>query len=324
MENKPLSRRTLLKGGVVALGAEMTLVGFDELFGYRRVFGQSDGDDPATILNLAATAETLAVTHYYNVLTASTIPLTPAEQNYFKSALDAELKHLEYLNANGGKALAAEFYFPNNVYDDRQQFSEITETAERVFVAAYLAAVRRVAELGNSLLAAAAAQIAVTEQVHLALIRQIGGRIPNHVSLGQALLYNTSEAGPVFQPFLEAGEGRKGPGKFPGADAVRDVIGDVGVLLVKPFTDQDLLKAVQPSAAGECRAATAGRTRVNIRSDAGIDFAIVGKLMPGQLLPVNGQRADKDGFVWYQLTQGGFVRSDVVSTTGNCTSLTRI
>lgn len=301
------------------------LFGFDTAFGYENLFGQKAGDDAALILNLAATAETLAVTHYYNVLTDSTIELTPAERTYLKSAVDAELQHLVFLNANGGKTLATEFYFPKNVYTDRQQFSEITEQAESVFVAAYLSAVRRITELGNPLLAATAAQIAAVEQVHLALIRQIGGRLPNHVSLGQALLFNTSDAVPTLQPLLEKGGDRIGPKKFPGATAVNDVIGDVGVSPVKPFTDKTLFAKATPAAiTGDCSVTPLSGVNVNIRENAGITSKISGTLKVGETQPVNGKRADGDGFNWYHLTKGGFVRSDVVRADGNCPAVPKV
>jgi hypothetical protein len=298
MSSQPISRRSLF--------------GFDTAFGYRDLFGQSAGDDAATILNLAATAETLATTHYYNVLTDSSIQLTPDERTYLKSALDAELQHLQFLNANGGKALATEFYFPKNVYTDRQQFSEITEQAETVFVAAYLAAVRRITELGNPLLAATAAQVAAVEQVHLALIRQIGGRTPNHTSLGQAILFNTSEAGGVLQPLLTAGADKIGPKKFPGAAAINEVIGDVGVSPVKPFTDKTLFATTPVAVTGDCSVSPRSGVNVNIREKAGITNKVVGTLRVG------------DGFNWYRLTKGGFVRSDVVTANGNCPGVPKL
>jgi hypothetical protein len=314
------SRRTLIKGGAVAATFGASLMSFEQLFGYKRVFGQS-GDDAQTILNLAATAETLACTHYYNVLTDSTIALTPAEINILKSAIDAELQHLLYLNANGAQSLATEFYFPPNIYTDRAQFSEITEQAETAFVAAYLAAVRRISQLGDPLLAAAAAQIAVVEQAHLALIRQIGGRNPNHVSLGQALIYDVSEAAPILQPFLEGGEGRTGPSKFPSAEAIQELIGDVGVLPIKPYTDPTLNAGGTASGTGDCAVSPRGNFNVNIRGGAGITFDIIGKLAIAQTQIAVAQAPDNDGFTWYQLKDGGFVRSDVVAGAGNCAGL---
>ncbi len=300
-------------------------VGFDQLFGYRNLFGRDAGDDAQTILDLAATSETLATTHYYNVLTTSTIPLTPSEIVRLKSFLDAELQHLAYLNANGAKTLATEFYFPQNVYTDRAQFAEITEQSEAAFVAAYLSAVRRFTELGNPLLAATAAQVTVTEQVHLALIRQIGGRKPNNVSLAQALVYNTSDAKPILQPFLESGADRQGPSQFPGLDAIRTLIGDVGVAIVKPFTDPTVFSgATGTESAADCTVQPAHTFNINIRNGAGLKFKIIGILNRGKSAAVDGKAVDTDGFTWYRLKTGGYVRSDVVKATDSCANLSTV
>lgn len=320
MSAKHLSRRKLLKGGVVAAGA--AFMNFEQLFGYREVFGRAAGDDAKTVLDLATTSETLATTHYYNVLTTSTIPLTPDEILRLKSFLDAELQHLAYLNANGGRTLATEFYFPRNVYVDRAQFADITEQSEAAFVAAYLSAVRRFTELGNPLLAATAAQVVVTEQVHLALVREIGGRKPNNVSLAQALVYNTSDAVPILKPFLEGGADREGPSKFPGKDAIRTLIGDVGVALVKPFTDPSVFTQAPIVGSIEgCSVTPANKFNVNIRASPGITFKIQGVLPIGKSAAVDSKTLDSNGFTWYHLRAGGYVRSDVVRATPNCNNL---
>lgn len=231
-----LSRRAFLKGSAVAAGA--STLSFSGLFGYSNVFAQEDGDSLETIINLAATAETFACTHYYNALTNSSIALTPAERAYAVAALDTELQHLQFLNANGAEALASEFYFPLNVFVDRENFSEVTETAEQAFVGAYLAATRRIAELGNPLLAATVAQVACTESVHLSLIRQIGGRLPNHVSLAEAIIFSVSDAVPVLQPFLEGGDGMEDSTRqFPGEDTIASLVVDSGVTSVEPFVN---------------------------------------------------------------------------------------
>jgi hypothetical protein len=238
---KSLSRRGFLKGSVAVAGA--SALSFSQLFGFTKVFAQ-DGDDPQTILNLAATAETLACTHYHAAITSGGIAWNEAQLNYLKAGLDAELQHLEFLNANGGTALVSEFYVPENVFTDVAVFAATTEAAETAFVAAYLAAARRIAELGDPLLAATAAQVAVVEGQHLALVRQIGGMLPNHVSLGEALFYNVSDAVPVLQPFLEGGEGFVGPAAYPGADAVREAIGGVTTISIPPFTDPNAVATV--------------------------------------------------------------------------------
>ncbi len=325
----PITRRNLLKG--VALGGITSAASFSGIFGYSRVFGQ-DGDDIQTIINLAATAETFACTHYYAVLTSSQIELSPSEVSILKGFLDAELQHLEFLNSNGAQTLVTEFYAPQNVYNDRVQFAAITEQAEFAFIGAYMAAVRRIAELGNPLLATVAAQVAAVEQEHLALVRQIGGLRPNNQSLARTPFFNTSDAVPVLQPFLEGAENFDGPLPFPGADAIRDIIRDEGVLAIPPATSPDAFKGLSaqdsanitdPNAtvvAGSCTVTPRSNFTVNIRSGGSLNSEVVNKLSPGSTLAINGQTTDADSFIWYR-SDSGFVRFDVVTTTGDCSVL---
>ena len=331
MSNNGISRRDLLKGGIIAGGA-IGAASFADLFGYNDVFAQSDGnDDIATIVSLAATAETFACTHYYQVLTDSTIALTPIEISSLKGFLDAELQHLEFLNANGGETLVSEFYAPENVFNDREQFSMITETAEFAFIGAYLAAVRRISELGNPLLATVAAQVAAVEQEHLSLVRQIGGRRPNNQSLARAAFFNTSDVVPVLQPFLEGAENFVGPIAFPGADAIRDIIRDEGVIPVTPATassafsglgNTEAIEGEGDSAMAEsCTVTPRGSFNVNIRANATINSDVQSLLAFNESVDVDAQTIGPDGFTWWRVASGGWVRSDVVSTMGECGTL---
>lgn len=234
-----ITRRDLLKRSAVA---GVSLVSFSSLFGIRSVLGgnDSEGDDVETILNLAATAETLACTLYYAVLTTGEIPFTEVDVFYLTSALDAELQHLEFLNANGGEALTEEFYFPEDVFTDLSVFVPTTEALETAFVAAYLAATRRAAELGNPLLATTAAQVAAIEAQHLALVRVMGDLQPaNNISLAEAKLYNVSDAVPLLQPFLEGGDDLVGPEPYLGGEEMRNLLGENRITSILPATDPD-------------------------------------------------------------------------------------
>ncbi len=234
-----LSRRDLLKTGAVA---SASLVSFSSLFGIRSVLGQSEseGDDVETILHLAATAETLACTMYYAVLTTGEIPFTEVDVFYLTGALDAELQHLEFLNANGGAALTEEFYFPENMFTDAEVFVPVAEALETAFVAAYLAATRRAAELGDPLLATTAAQVATIEAQHLALVRVMGELQPaNNISLGRALIFNVSDAVPLLQPFIEGGDDLVGPEPYLGGEEMRNLLGETRIESVLPATDPD-------------------------------------------------------------------------------------
>jgi hypothetical protein len=234
-----LSRRELLKTGALAT---TSLASFSSLFGIGRALAQdeSEGDSVETMLNLAATAETLACTLYHAVLTTGEIAFTEVDVQYLIAALDAELQHLEFLNANGGKALVEEFYFPENMFTDIAVFVPTTEALETAFVAAYLAATRRAAELGNPLLATTAAQVSAIEAQHLALIRLVGEIQPvNNISLAQTLFFNVSDAVAPLTPFLEGGDGFIGPEIYLGAEEMRNVLGENAILSILPATDPD-------------------------------------------------------------------------------------
>jgi hypothetical protein len=194
------------------------------------------------MINVAATAETFACTHYYGAL-KSKIRFTTQQLAYVKAALEEELAHLEFLNANGAKSLADKFYLAKGVYNSAATFGRITAICETVFVGAYLAATRRFAELGNPLLAATAAQVAVIEGQHLALVRQTANELPNNVALGEALFFNVSDAVPALQPVLDGKPGGLGPmetaqTEYPGADAIHKLIGKSALSPSEPFTSK--------------------------------------------------------------------------------------
>ena len=227
------SRRSFLKGTAAAAGT----VSFASLFGYANVFGQADGDDPQTIIDLACTAETFACTHYYNAINSATeLNLDPNEIRDLKYFLDAELQHKNYLEANGASPLATEFFVPENLFTDRNMFITTTDTAENWFVGAYLASVRRFAELEQHALAATTAQVAAVEAEHQALIRQMGGLVPSNKVYKAPLFYNTSEVAPLFQPFLEGADGFVGPAAYPGDEAIVALVGDNMAVPGTPFS----------------------------------------------------------------------------------------
>src|SRR3712207_142377 len=102
-----LSRRSLLKGSAIGAGASFFS------FGFGKLLAQDGGDDPQTMLNLAATAETFACVHYYTALqNADALGLTEQERGWLAAFLDAELQHKLFLQANGAQPLAEEFFVP--------------------------------------------------------------------------------------------------------------------------------------------------------------------------------------------------------------------
>jgi hypothetical protein len=240
MKSNAHTRRAFLKNGAILTGATFTGLTFGAAFGIKPARAQA-ADDPQTILDIAATAEAFACTHYYRALVS---PLSSAfnavQTDYLTAGLDSEFQHLQFLIANGAQLFTDKFYFPQGTFDSLASFTAITDTAETVFVAAYLAATNRFAELGQPGLAATAAQIAVVEGQHLALVRLMGDKLANHVSLGKALFRNVSEAVPVLASLLDGKEGVLGPMEvtaiaLPTDSAIRDVIGESQIEVVDPF-----------------------------------------------------------------------------------------
>jgi len=227
-----INRRTFMKGAA-GIGGGLALSSFAGVLGVSAAEG---GDDVQTILNLAATAETLAVTVYYSAITARTFDLEPADVVYLKFALDSEQQHLDFLNANGGATLTDKFFVPGNVLSDAALFVQVLTQAETAFIGAYLAATRRFADLGNPRLAATAAQVACVEAQHLALARDIGGLVPNNISLALPVYFNVSDAVPTLAPFLQGANGFIGPVSYPGKDKVKTALGGVKADSIPPFT----------------------------------------------------------------------------------------
>jgi len=60
---------------------------------------------------------------------------------------------------------------------------------------------------------------------------------------------------------------------------------------------------------------------VNRRASAGTTFDIVGTLASGTQSVAVAKQVDSQNFVWYELAEGGWVRSDVVTATGSCDQL---
>ena len=211
---KKFSRRSFMKG-TAGIGGGIAMASFASAFGMGSAQAAAANDDIQTIANLAATAETLAVTFYYSAITGAQFDVDAEDVEYLKLAMDAEQYHLDILGTLGGKSLTQQFYVPANVLSDPNVFIQTGLAAETAFVAAYLAATRRIAELGNGKLAATTAQHACSEAVHLSLIREIGGLTPNDLALNAAIYYNVSDAVPTLAPFLQGGKGFIGPVSYP-------------------------------------------------------------------------------------------------------------
>jgi len=214
-----LSRRKLIKTVGVGTGAAALFTA--GLFGNEAHAQAPAGDDPQTILNLASTAEALAVTAFHSIITLSTFygGLPPVYQNYLKSALTQEQAHYNFLVANGAKPLANQFFFPNGILESLALYVYVTDVLEGVFIGAYLASVRRFAELGRPDLAWTSASVMGIEAEHKALNRAMGitqagsaggsndgiANSPTREPVEPATLYQVSQAVPTLGPVLMGG-----------------------------------------------------------------------------------------------------------------------
>ncbi len=175
-------------------------------------------DTPQQILNIACTAESLAITFYYLALQhPATLPSvnSTANQNYFQAALTQETEHLFYLRSLGGSTLASKFYFPTDMFTNEVTFFSVASTLEQYFISAYIAAaidfsgmVSSNITTANPALIGAAVQIAGVECEHRALLNVAASVTPPNDRIAETALL-TSVAGAVapLQGFLSGGAG---------------------------------------------------------------------------------------------------------------------
>jgi hypothetical protein len=139
----------------------------------------SSGDSVADILDVAVTAERLAVTFYsHGVIHHEELGLEDEQLDYIKAALIEEQLHEAFFVAAGGHTLnpSNTYSFPQSgeTFEDLSEFIRTQQQLEGVFDAAFIAACKRFAELGQPLLAQYACQIAMVESEHRVLGRVIG------------------------------------------------------------------------------------------------------------------------------------------------------
>ncbi|GCF10455.1 hypothetical protein KDI_40190 [Dictyobacter arantiisoli] len=153
------------------------------------------------ILNIAATAETLAVVFYTEAwLHADRLGLRATSRLDIRAALIEEQMHLKFLQRQGAKALTNKFSFPFGIqtFENIELFLRVQQQLEAAFVAAYLAAVKEFAQWGRADLAQMAGQIAAIEAEHRVIGRVIGAQFPaNNEAFAPLLLKAVADA-PTF------------------------------------------------------------------------------------------------------------------------------
>jgi hypothetical protein len=178
------------------------------------------------IINIAATAEALAVTFYHEALKEPTkLPdvNSVANRNYFQAATVQEFEHFLYLEKLGATPVTTQFYFPDAMFTDEPTFFSTAGTLEEYFISAYIAAAMEFSGAVSKGITTAspfgiglAVQIAGVECEHRALLRVASGANPPNDVIGEtALLKSVGAAVAPLTPFLSGGSGFSGPYMMP-------------------------------------------------------------------------------------------------------------
>jgi len=192
----------------------------------------------AQILDIAATAEALGITLYYHAIQGGFFgALAEQQQWYLQAALDEERNHLDFLKANGATAPATPFFFPAGLFDNLAAFLDVLDMLENAFIGAYLAAMRRFAQLGQPLLSEIAGQILGVEAEHRVLGRIMGGASPpNDLCLERATYTCLGEAVTALSPFLQGNQNHTLQKAQPSREQIDTAVSLFGCTPVPPAT----------------------------------------------------------------------------------------
>lgn len=93
-------------------------------------------------------------------------------------------------------------------------------------------------------------------------------------------------------------------------------------IATNPFAGPpDCTAAAQPGTTSDAACTVSTGTNANQRSGPGTNFDLAGTLAAGISAAVDGQATGTDGFVWWRLGEGVWVRSDVVDEAGDCENM---
>lgn len=124
-------------------------------------------------------------------------------------------------------------------------------------------------------------------------------------------------AGTLVMPMLHYDTGAVGVYEFGTVEGADPPVLVGGTIIMGPLN----LTAASPEAGVPQACTITASQNVNLRAGPGIDTAQQGTLAAGQSAPVTGQVTGGDGYVWFQLQDGTFVRSDLGTTSGACGDL---
>lgn len=233
MLNARISRRSLFKsaglaGGALALGSAFSFGSNSALLrqaGVMRGVAQSD-ESVQQIIDIAVTAEALAVTLLGGAIDSAVmggynVEVPGIVVDILQAARAEEQFHYEYLVEAGAVPLTTAFTIPDTaILSDFTTLAGALVALETAFVAAYMAAARRFAELGQPELVKVAYQVAGVEAEHRVLANYaLGTRPANNFAFYPAMFASVGEAA---QALIDLGFiGGTGPQvMYPGPGAI--------------------------------------------------------------------------------------------------------
>jgi hypothetical protein len=166
-------------------------------------------EDVQTVINIAVTAEALAVTLLGAAVEAAqqgALALTDEQLESVQASRIAEKAHYDYLIAAGAQPLTMTFNIPNPaIATDVPTFLTTVIALEEAFIAAYMAAAQVFSLQGQPDLVLVAHRAAAVEGDHRAQARQFAieagliDGVPNNLAFEQALFASVGEAAATLQ-----------------------------------------------------------------------------------------------------------------------------
>ncbi|HET8626757.1 MAG TPA: ferritin-like domain-containing protein [Thermomicrobiales bacterium] len=162
------------------------------------------------IINIAATAEALAVTALGGALDSAAkgqLALNAEQVQFVTAARAEEQAHYAYLTGAGAKPHTTTFTLPDTkIVTDPGTFLKTVIGLEEAFIAAYLAAAQEFAILGQPSLVQVALQIGGVEAEHRAHARfyaiganVIADKVPNNIAFEKAMFTSVGAAAQALQ-----------------------------------------------------------------------------------------------------------------------------
>ncbi len=208
MVESGLTRREALKrAGTIAVGGTLLAGTLGAVLATESEAAPGCGESVRDIVSIAAVAEALAVTFYYQGIIKQ--PVGGRERRYLMAALGQEKNHLDLLRGAGAAQPPNRFFFDPRTFESKTAFTNVLDALETAFIGAYAAGIDQFAELGRGDLAKLSARILGVESEHRVLGRDFAGvSPPNNLLLEKAPFTCVSEAATALAPFLSDGPNR--------------------------------------------------------------------------------------------------------------------